>query len=331
MDLLGLAMFSISVALFGGFHKILLTDIRPENSFLRRLYGGFRSGYVLGKLGEILDIVLPVEQPNTALENLDRSLHINPTVYNSSMPPLQTCPVPAGALSSAPMWPGHTPERTPARNFFVPRALAEILNFFSADRVLWFSRFLETRRTFLLNSNDTFILHVGTALLVLSVICIYSLFAITMCKLIRSNLVGRARAAFDEIDNVLTESELQRSLLLRRMEPLKTSVETVALFQATAETLQQRVTAVASTFNQCSDELLEECALLKKAVYEMRREYSTQPPRDDLFDDCIKIFKDSFTAVKIDIAGEIDQLKDLIPNYYISEFHRAVRKFDGNT
>ncbi|KKZ61706.1 hypothetical protein EMCG_03735 [[Emmonsia] crescens] len=327
MDLLGLVMFSISVALFGGFQKIPFTDIQPENSFPRRLYGGFTSGYVLGKLGEILDIVLPVEQPATVLTSIDRSLPTNLTVCSSSAP-THPCPISTGTLASTPMWADHTPEPTVARTFIESQASIEMSDFPQVDGIGWFSRLLEAPRTFLLGGSDSFI-HAGTVLLVLGTACIYFLFAYAPCKGVVFNLAGRVRVAHDEIDKAVAESELQRSLLLSKIELLKASVETLALFQATNETLQQRAATVASSFYQCSEEVLEECALLKTVVYDIKSECTTWPTRDELLHDYIKNFKDSLTAAKDDLDSEIDRLKNLIPNF-TAEFHRTVKRLDGN-
>lgn len=320
-------MFSISVALFGGFQKIPFTDIQPENSFPRRLYGGLRSGYVLGKLGEILDIVLPVEQPATILTSIDRSLPTNLTVCSSSAP-TQTCPIPNGTLASMPMWADHTPEPTVAQNFIESQASIEMSDFPQVDGIGWFLRLLETFRTFLRGGSDSFI-HAGTVLLVLGAACIYFLFAYATCKGVVFNLAGRVRVAYDEIDKAIAESELQRSLLLSKMELLKASVETFALFQATNEALQQRAATIARSFYQCSEEVLEECALLKTVVYDIKSEYTTWPARDELLHDYIKNFKDSLTAAKDDLDSEIDRLKNLIPNF-TAEFHRTVKRLDRN-
>ncbi|KAL2370382.1 hypothetical protein RJ035_006909 [Blastomyces gilchristii] len=330
MDIIGLVMFSISVALFGGFHKIPFTDIRPEHSFPRRLYGGFRSGYVFGKLGEVLDAILPEEQRMASQGSLELSAPANLTARKSSVALAQTTPTSTSTLPPVPMGPGNTPEPTMTLSLTDSRDLIEISHFPQAKRP---GRFSEILRTLFFASKIifiqalVFIIHVSPVLLILRAACICFPFAYTLCKRVVLKLAGRGIR--DELDDVFTDSELYWSLLLSKMELLKTSGETVALFQAADEALQQRMATTTRTFNQCSEEVLEECALLKKAVHKMKSEYATWPTQDELLRDYIEKFKDSLTIAKDDLDNEIDRLKNLIPNF-IEEFHNTVRRLDGN-
>ncbi|KLJ05750.1 hypothetical protein EMPG_10790 [Blastomyces silverae] len=330
MDLIGLVMFSISVALFGGFQKIPFTNIRPEHSFPRRLYGGFRSGYVFGKLGEVLDIILPEEQLMASQESLELSPLANLTACKSPVALAQTTPTSTSTLAPVPMGIGYTPEPTMTRSSIESRALIETSHFSQAERK---GRLLELLRTFFLESRNifiqalVFIIHVSPVLLILCATRICFPFAYTLCK--RVVLKPAGRGIGDELDDVVADSELYRPLLLSKLELLKTSGETVALFQAADEALQERMAVITRTFNQCSEEVLEECALLKKAVHKMKSEYATWPTQDELLHDYIKNFKDSLTIAKDDLDNEIDRLKNLIPNF-TEEFHNTVRRLDGN-
>ncbi|OJD25494.1 hypothetical protein ACJ73_03143 [Blastomyces percursus] len=330
MDLIGLVMFSVSVALFGAFHEIPFTDIRPERSFPRRLYGGFRSGYVFGMLGEVLDIILPEGQPMVSQESLELLAPANLTACRSSVTLAQTAPTSTSTLRPVPIGAGNTPEPTMTRSIIDSRALIEISHFSHAERTGWLLKIL---RAFFLASKNifiqtlVFIIHVSPVLLILRAVRICFPFAYNLYKWVVSKLVGRG--ILDELDDVVADSELYRSLLLSKMELLKISGETVALFQAADEAFQQRMATTTRTFNQRSGEVLEECALLKKAVHKMKSEYATWPTQDELLRDYVKNFKDSLTIAKDDLDNEIDRLKNLIPNF-TEEFHKTVIRLDGN-
>ncbi|PGH05075.1 hypothetical protein GX51_03173 [Blastomyces parvus] len=328
MDLIGLVIFSISVALFGGFHKIPFTDIRPEHSFPRRLYGGFRSAYVFGKIGEVLDTVLPEEQPTVSQKSLELTTPANLPTGKPSVPLPQTTLVSTSTLAPVLKGAGYTPEPTITRSLIESRALIETPHFprVNSTRRLW-----ETLRTFFLDSTNifihalVFIIHVRPVLLILRAARNYFPFACTLCKRIVLKLAGRWTR--DKLDDVVADSELHRSLLLSKVESLKTSSETVALFQAADEVLQQRVETITRTFNQCSEEVLAECAVLKKAIHKIKSEFTTWPTQDELLHDYIKQFKDSLTIAKDDLDNEMDRLKNLIPNF-TEEFHNTVRRLD---
>ncbi|KAI1966529.1 hypothetical protein LOZ58_000017 [Ophidiomyces ophidiicola] len=56
MDIIGLLVFSISIAFFGAYQTIPFTNIRPEIDFPFRLRGGFRLGYVLDLVGDAFNL-----------------------------------------------------------------------------------------------------------------------------------------------------------------------------------------------------------------------------------------------------------------------------------
>lgn len=64
MDPFGLFMFSMAMAILGIFHAIPFTAVHPANNFIERLQGGFRMGYVLGRIGEALDMIAPPRYEN---------------------------------------------------------------------------------------------------------------------------------------------------------------------------------------------------------------------------------------------------------------------------
>ncbi|KAL1959866.1 hypothetical protein VTO42DRAFT_1011 [Malbranchea cinnamomea] len=63
MDIVGLLMFSLSMAYLGLYQTVPFTEIRPTIDFPLRLRGAFRLGYGLGRLGQLLDMLFPPEEP----------------------------------------------------------------------------------------------------------------------------------------------------------------------------------------------------------------------------------------------------------------------------
>ncbi|EGC42396.1 conserved hypothetical protein [Histoplasma capsulatum var. duboisii H88] len=309
MVLIGLVILSVSVALlFEGLQEIPLTYIKPANGFEWRLCDGFRSTYVLGKLGKVLDMGIPEEQHTTA----------------------QTTPIPTGILTPMPTEADHVVEPTMTRSFIEPRALIEIPDHSQVGKI---EGFLESFKTFFFDSKNIFpqalifIIYAGAVLLLLRAARTYFLFAYTIWK--RGGLYLTGRATHGGIDKVDAEFELQRYLLLSKMDLIQASAGVFALLKATDGELKQRMATITTTFAQCSKEVLEECVLLKEAAHGLKTEYTTWPTRDELLRDYIENFKDSLTAAKDDLDSEIDRLKNLIPNF-TEEFHRTVRRLDAN-
>lgn len=309
MVLIGLVILSVSVALlFEGLQEIPVTYIKPANGFEWRLYDGFRSTYVLDKLGKVLDIGIPEEQHTT----------------------VQTTPIPTGILAPMPTEADRVVEPTMTRNFIEPRALIEIPDHAQAGKI---EGFLESLKTFFFDGKNVFgqalifIIYASAVLLLLRATRTYFLFAYTIWKRGRLYLTGRA--THGGIDKTDAEFELQRYLLLSKMDLIKASAEVFTLLKATDGEIKQQMARITTTFAQCSKEILEECVLLKEAAHGLKTEYTTWPTRDELLRDYIGNFKDSLTAAKDDLDSEIDRLKNLIPNF-TEEFHRTVRRLDAN-
>lgn len=71
---LGLIAFSLCMALLGVFQAMLFTNIRLETHFFLRFNGSFRLGYAFGKVGQLLNVLAPSDNPS-----------ITPTLPSSSM------------------------------------------------------------------------------------------------------------------------------------------------------------------------------------------------------------------------------------------------------
>ena len=87
MELIGVLVLSISMALFGVYQMVPLTNIRPDMVLPMRLRGGFPLGYIFGRIGDTVQIAPPQEEADTALSTsmpvLDRAI--------STPVPISTC------------------------------------------------------------------------------------------------------------------------------------------------------------------------------------------------------------------------------------------------
>jgi hypothetical protein len=63
MDLFGVLMLSLTGALIGMFSTVPFTSISSDYNFVERLRSTFRIGYVLGTVGEAVDIIQPPNHP----------------------------------------------------------------------------------------------------------------------------------------------------------------------------------------------------------------------------------------------------------------------------
>ncbi|EER23322.1 hypothetical protein D8B26_001416 [Coccidioides posadasii str. Silveira] len=340
MELIGLFLFSVSVAFLGVFHTVPLTNIRPDADFALRLQSGFRMGYVLDRIGEVVDAVVPrhrlmepIATPTPEYIYTSISTHaayptcsVRPVTLASSQPAstLATSVI-ASFSSSGPN------EKLSATAVSHPLPLARAINSaaetieatvldwvrdvwsFVTRAVKWITlssldvqwHFKVTVFVFL---GCTLVAITGTTVIVL--LTVYS-----VCRQVGREFIRKAVADSNEVASMMEEIGQQKGMLLEKMDSFHKKVsESINHIERRVSEKESNIDVMLDYTKRRADQVTDS---ILDAVAKLERRYLPFPTKEDLLGDRLTMFHDTLNAAQKDLLAQVEGVKlDVLAKAY---------------
>ncbi|WEW60566.1 hypothetical protein PRK78_006053 [Emydomyces testavorans] len=317
------------MAFFGAYQTIPLTNIRPDVDFPFRLRGGLRLGYMLDRLAEVVNVIVPVERPMEAY-TIPSPVYI----YTTASSTRATSPTYAAepfllASNATPSTTAasYTPAETSIFSSVTEMAKEVKLNVngwihrartFGARAVEWMAPSLpkprplfEVTLRLLLSCAATIV--IGTTLIFLLTVSI-------VCKRIGADLIHKALMANEEIDSMIAETVRQRNFFREKLEAFDSRmIKSASQFEEKISEKEANLSNAFSSIDLLLDSANRRANYVTDAIIgaasQLERQYLPFPTKEDLVGDQLKLFKDSLKAVEEDLLGQVEAVKSLIPDF----------------
>lgn len=343
MELIGLLVFSISMALFGAYQTVPLTNIGPDMILPMRLRGGFRLGYTLGRIGDAVQLALPQEETDAVL-----SMSMSDLARVIGTPiPLATS-VEQLTLAPARSWPTTTTEftdmPTKTETLVIVIVTAPATEVSDSERA-WEDRIRiqgildageEVIRRMISSWPDplmfakaiAYTIYTSALLCVVGASFFITLSVYTVCRRAGLDFVTRATMANREIDSIFSESESQRSFLRERLAALNLRM-TKEMDEATEMIATKKMEIL--TKLQLQETLLQEAVSktsqvsknLMRAAEKMEAQYIPFPRVDQLLGEHITEFKNTLDKTTLSLLSQTNNVVSLIPKFK-KEYEKTV-------
>lgn len=331
------------MALFGAYQSVPFTNIAPRFDFPTRLRGGFNFGVTFGRVGQLLDMVVPPEGPTTYSPDQTPT----PSSTSSTVVQLLTCPATSMALvsvarpSATSPKPTSLPAAATAHATVVVTSIIEVhkgtqirslpdwlLGIF--DVVVLFVELLGSFVVRVRSSwpNDTrffvyafvFTVYGGAILVVLGASFFLVLSAYNVYRRSSEDFMQRVNVANGDIDNIIAEIAVQKTLLLERVKDCDQRVAkdlkvVVSELNTVCDNAKNRFYGHSARCHRLEVRLDARIGALRELSVNLQDQVSRFPSRDDLLGDAVKVCNGYLARAKNEFDKEVASFKQLVPEY----------------